>query len=153
MCDCDESGIPDQWWSKFQNMLSISHMLVTVELPTAQQSFTITAMTSQWHDFLHTDCGFDKPDPELVARLTAKHAEIFQEMLHENGVEWDGLGVFISLTKDWTALKVSLSDDESSAAVGSMFTWMWKDAFDLVSLEHYEPIETALWEEQGHKLI
>lgn len=149
MCDCENSGIPDQWWTNFQNMLSISHMLVTFELPTAKQSFTITAMTSEWHDFLHGSCGFDKPDAELVARLTAKHSEIFMEMLHELKVDWDGMGLFVSLTKDWTALK----GGESSAAMGDMFTWMWKDAFDLVSEEHYEAIETALWQEKEHGLL
>jgi len=150
MCDCDKNEDPSamKWWTNLQNMLSISHMLVTVELPNAKQDFTITAMTSQWHDFLHEDCGFDKPDAELVARLAAKHAEVFTEMLHETRVDWDGMGVFVALTADWMALK----GDESSAAVGDMFTWMWKDAFDLVSLEHYDPIETALWEEKQHGL-
>lgn len=145
----DGSGISDEWWSNFLNLSSVSHMLVTAELPNAEQSFTITAMTAQWYEFLKNDCGYATPEPELVAKLVAKHVELFTELLGEMQVEWDAFqGTFLSLTKVWTALK----GDESTDTLGGMFTWMWKDAFDIVVLDHFESIEADLYEEKNKGL-
>lgn len=150
MCNCDDSGISDEFWTNFVNLASVSHMLVSFDLSGSGQSFGLTAMMSQWHEFLHDSCGFEKPDPALVTALTAKHAELFTALLHEMGVDWDAVqGSFLCLTKNWTALKAEGSPKE----MADMFTWMWKDTFDEVGIEHYDTIDTNLWQEKEHGLL
>ncbi len=124
-------------------MMSISHMLVEIDLPQDKQSFTITAMTSQWHAFLHEYCGVEKPDPKLVLAFTTAHAKEFTGLLAEMKIEWNAFqGDFLALTKDWIALKA----EADNATMASMLAWMWKDAADAVE-QQYEQIELAFQEE------
>ncbi len=148
MCDCNDFS--DPFWINFQNLSSVEHMLVSFDLSSSGKTFDLTVMMSQWHEFLHDSCGFEKPEPDLVMALTAKHAELFTGLLHEMGVDWDAFqGTFLSLTKDWTALK----DEGSVKEMADMFSWMWKDTFDEVGLEHYDEVETTLWHEKEHGLL
>lgn len=150
MCNCDDSGIPDQFWTNFQNLASIEHMLVSFDLSASGQVFDLALMMSQWHEFLHDSCGFEHPDPDLVMALTVKHAELFTELLHEMKIDWDAVqGSFLALTATWTAVKAEGSAEE----MADMFAWMWKDTFDLVGIEHYDEVETSLWHEKEHGLL
>lgn len=150
MCNCENSGPSDEFWINFQNLASIEHMLVSFDLSSSGQSFDLTLMMSQWHEFLHSSCGFETPDPHLVLALTMKHAELFSALLHEMKIDWDGVqGSFLCLTKNWTAVKAEGSPKE----MADMFTWMWKDTFDEVGIEHYDEVETSLWHEKEHGLL
>lgn len=150
MCNCENSGPSDTFWNWFQNMASIEHLLVSFDLSASGQVFDLTLMMSQWHEFLHSSCGFETPDPDLVMALTVKHTELFTELLHEMGVEWDPMqGGFLALTVTWTKLK----DEASVKEMADMFTWMWKDTFDEVGIEHYDEVETSLWHEKEHGLL
>ncbi len=116
--------------------------------PESKVSFEMTAMIQEWHDFLLSQCGYDEPDHELVARLADRNARVFGDMLlDEVSMLWEPLlGIFAVETKVFLAngAKPPLRLDEIDL--------MWADCFQQVSDDWFDRIEEGLHEERERGL-
>jgi hypothetical protein len=122
---------------------------VVYEPNTEKTRFDLTTMMQEWHDFLLSQCGYEKADPALVAVLTFEHSKVFAEILKEGtGISWNDIE---------GRLLVPAELDQSMKAQGlhldlGQLDVIWADAFNEVN-ERFDEIESDLYDESCYKLI
>lgn len=128
------------------DMNRVGHVLFK---PQSKTSFEMTALIQEWHDFLLSQCGYEEADHELIARLSAKHASLFAQVLYdEASTMWHPLEGHFSVPS-----MIFYANGQRPPLTLEQIDLVWSDCFNEVSNDFFEPIEDGLYAEREHKLL